>query len=124
MNTALWIIAGLLAVIYLGAGLMKLTKTKAALVQSGQGWAEDLPDGLVKLIGALEVLAAIGLILPALLDIATSLVPLAAVGLVLLMLGALVTHARRREFPNAAVNLVLACLALFLAVQRFGAHTF
>jgi uncharacterized membrane protein YphA (DoxX/SURF4 family) len=120
MGTALWIVTGLLAVAFAGAGLMKLTKDKADLVASGQGWAEDLPDGLVKGIGALEVLAAVGLVVPPLLDTAEVLVPLAAVGLVLLMLGAIVTHARRREFPNIVVNVVLAALALLLAVQRFG----
>jgi hypothetical protein len=75
---------------------MKLTQPKPALVTAGQGWAEDVPDARVKAIGALEILGAAGLVLPALLDTATVLVPLAAVGLVVLMLGAAVTHARRR----------------------------
>lgn len=124
MNIVLWVIAALLAVAFTAAGLMKLTRPKEALVKAGQGWAEDFPAGLVKTIGALEVLAAIGLILPPLIDTATVLVPLAATGLVLLMLGAAATHARRHEYPNVAFNLVLAGLALFLAIQRFGAHSF
>jgi uncharacterized membrane protein YphA (DoxX/SURF4 family) len=124
VNIALWIIAGVLAVAFAGAGLMKLTQDNAKLVASGQGWAEDLPANLVKAIGAVEVLAAVGLIVPPLIDTAEVLVPLAATGLVLLMLGAIVTHARRREVPNIAVNVVLAALSLFLAVQRFGTHAF
>lgn len=120
MNTALWIIAGVLSAAFAASGLMKLTKDKASLVAGGQGWAEDVPGGLAKTIGALEVLAAIGLIVPALVDTATVLVPLAASGLVLLMLGAIVLHGRRRELMNIAVNVVLAGLALFVAVQRFG----
>ncbi|HEV7869697.1 MAG TPA: DoxX family protein [Modestobacter sp.] len=70
----------------------------------------------------LEVLGAVGLLLPALLDTATVLGPLAAVGLAVLMVGPAVTRARRREYPNIAVNLVLAALAVFIAVQRFGPH--
>ncbi|HEX9353566.1 MAG TPA: DoxX family protein [Streptosporangiaceae bacterium] len=84
MNIALWVIAGLLAVAFLASGAMKLTRPKEKLAASGMGWAEDFSAGTVKAIGTLEVLAAVGLILPAALDIAPVLVPLAAVGLVLL----------------------------------------
>lgn len=122
MNAVLWIITALLAVVFAATGLLKLSRPKAALVKAGQGWAEDVPDAGIKAIGALEVLGALGLILPALLDTATVLVPLAAVGLALVMLGAAVTHARRGEYPNMAVNLVLAALAVFVAVERFGPH--
>ncbi|MGY1883954.1 DoxX family protein [Blastococcus sp. SYSU DS0753] len=124
MNIALWIITALLAAVFLAVGLMKLTQPKPALVEAGQGWAEDVPDTGVKAIGALEVLGALGLILPALLDTATVLVPLAAVGLAILMLGAAVTHARRREYPNILANVILAALAIFVAVQRFGEYAF
>lgn len=124
MNVALWIVTALLAAVFLAAGLMKLTQSKPALVKAGQGWAEDVPDTGVKVIGALEVLGAIGLILPALLGIATILVPLAATGLAVLMLGAAVTHARRREYPNIVANVVLAALAAFVAVERFGPYAF
>jgi DoxX-like family len=79
MNIALWIIAGLLAVASLASGAMKLTQPKEKLA-SGYGWVEDFGAGAVKAIGTLEVLAAVGLILPAALDIAPVLVPLAAVG--------------------------------------------
>ena len=124
MNTTLWIIAGILAVAFVAAGSMKLTQSRSALVSSGQGWADDVSDGGVKAIGALEVLGAVGLVLPALLDVATVLVPLAATGLAVLMVGAIVVHARRRELPNVVVNVVLMALAVFLAVQRFGPHAF
>src|SRR5919205_1202779 len=97
MNIALWIIAGLLAAIFAAAGLMKLTQPKEKLAASGMDWTEDFGAGTVKAIGALEVLAAVGLILPAALDVVPVLVPLAALGLVLLMAGAIVTHARRKE---------------------------
>ena len=70
----------------------------------------------------LEVLAALGLILPALLGVATVLVPAAAVGLVLLMAGAAFTHGRRHETPNVVINLVLAILAAGVAIARFGPY--
>jgi hypothetical protein len=123
MDVFLWITAGLLAVVLLAAAVPKLTKSKADLAASGQGWVEDYPGGAVKAIGALEVLAAIGLILPALLDIAPILVPLSATGVVLLMTGAAITHARRREYKNIAINVVLATLALIIAIYRFGTHS-
>ena len=124
MNLVLWIIAGVLAAVFLGAGLMKLTQPREKLAASGLGWAEDFPPNVVKLIGALEVLAAIGLILPAVLGILPVLVPLAALGLVLMMIGAAVTHARRKELPAIAVNVVLLVLAAVVAWGRFGPHSF
>lgn len=123
MNTVLWIIAGLLAAAFAGAGLMKLTQPKAKLADS-MGWVNDFSDGQVKLIGVAEVLGAIGLILPAALDIVSILTPLAATGLVLLMLGAAATHARRGETSNIIVNVVLGALAAFVAVMRFGPYAF
>ena len=108
MNIALWIIAGLLAVAFLASGVMKLVQPKEKLAAAGMGFAEDFSVGAVKGIGVLEVLAAVGLILPAVLDIAPVLVPLAAVGLVLLMIGAMVVHLRRHENQAIVTNLVIS----------------
>ena len=124
MNVVLWIVAGLLAVAFLAAGLMKLAQPKKKLADSGMGWTEDFSDGAVKGIGALEVLGAVGLILPAALGIVPVLVPIAVTGLALLMLGAAVTHARRKESPNIVVNIVLLALAAFVAWGRFGPYAF
>jgi uncharacterized membrane protein len=124
MNTAVWIATGLLAAVFAFVGLMKIAKPKHELAAAGQPWVEDFPPGGVKAIGVLEVLGALGLVLPALLDTATVLVPLAATGLALLMVGAAVTHARRGEYKNIAANVVLGALAVFVAVQRFGPHSF
>jgi uncharacterized membrane protein YphA (DoxX/SURF4 family) len=124
MNVALWIIAGLLAAVFAAAGLMKLAQPKEKLVASGLGWAEDFSAGTVKAIGTAEVLAAVGLILPAVLDIVPVLVPLAALGLVLLMAGAILTHARRKENQMIVVNLVLLALAAAVVVGRLGPESF
>jgi uncharacterized membrane protein YphA (DoxX/SURF4 family) len=123
MDVVLWIIAGLLALAFLGAGLTKLVQPKEKLAAT-MGWVDDFSPGTVKLIGALEVLAAVGLVLPAALDVVPVLVPLAAVGLVALMIGAAVTHARRRETPMIAVNVVLLVLAVVVAWGRFGPYSF
>jgi hypothetical protein len=125
MNTVVWIAQGLLAVAMLAAGAMKLTQSKEQLMASGNmDWTEDFPEPQIKGIGALEVLAAIGLIVPALLDLAPELVGVAAIGVVLLMLGAAATHVRRKENQMVPVNLVLAAIAVFIAVMRFGPEAF
>ena|SRR5689334_23267912 len=124
MNVVLWIIAIALAGAFLIAGTFKLTQPKAKLVASGMGWAETYSDGAVKLIGAVEILAAVGLILPAVTGIAPVFVPLAALGLVLVMIGAIVVHARRKENPPIIANVVLLILAAVVAWGRFGPYSF
>jgi uncharacterized membrane protein YphA (DoxX/SURF4 family) len=124
VNVALWIIAGLLAVAFLAAGAMKVVRTKEQLAEAGMAWVEDFSAGTVKLIGALEILAALGLVLPALLDIAPVFVPLAALGLVLMMVGAVIVHVRRKEVSTMAPSVVLLVLAAIVAWGRFGPYSF
>ena len=124
MNLALWIIAIVLAVGFTASGLMKIFRSKEQLVSSGMGWAQDFSPSTIRLIGIAELLGAIGLILPAALHIAPILVPLAAVGLVLVMVGAAAVHARRKEWPFIAVNVVLIVLAVFVAWGRSGPYSF
>jgi hypothetical protein len=90
----------------------------------GPGLGRVLLPCNLKLIGILEVAAAAGLILPAAFNIAPVLVPLAAAGLIVVMAGAVVTHGRRSEWPNVAVNIVLAVLAAIVAWGRFGPYAF
>lgn len=123
MNTVLWIIQVLLALAFLAAGTTKLARPRLAL--SGQmAWVEDFDDVQVKGIGALEVLAAIGLVVPPVLHIATFLTPLAGVGVVLLMIGATFTHLRRGERQTLAINALLLVLAAIVAIARFGPYRF
>jgi uncharacterized membrane protein YphA (DoxX/SURF4 family) len=124
MNLALWIIAIVLAVAFAGSGLMKLVVPKDKLVTAGQGWAQDFTPANIRLIGLVEILGAVGLVLPAAVHIAQILVPLAAVGLALVMVGAIVVHARRKEPMNIAVNVVLIVLAVIVAWGRFGPYSF
>ena len=124
MNITLWIIAIVLAVAFFLAGLMKIAQPKEKLAASGMGWTGDFPAGAVKAIGVVEVLGALGLVLPAALDVAPVLVPLAAAGLALAMAGAAVVHARRKENQMIGVNAVLLLLAAVVAWGRFGSYAF
>src|ERR1700682_108284 len=115
MDIALWVITGVLAVAMLGAGLFKLSQSKEALASKGMGWTEDFSSAAVKAIGAAEVLGAIGLIAPAVLNIAPILVPIAATGIAVLMAGAVIVHLRRHEGPGALPAVVLLTLAVLVA---------
>ncbi len=117
MLITLWIVNALLALLVFAAGGMKLVRPNAALVSAGLAWVEDFSPPVVKLIGAAEVLGALGLILPLLTGIAPILAPIAAVALAVLMIGAVVTHVRRRE--NPVVPAVLAALSIASAVLGF-----
>ena len=121
MNTALWILQGVLAGAFLGVGVMKIARPKEKLGHT-MGWVNDFASGSVKTIGLLEVLAGIGIILPAVLDIAPVLTAWAAIGLVVLMVGAGITHARRKELPLIVPALVLAAVAAVAAWGRLGPY--
>jgi len=123
MNIALWVIAGLLAAVCLLAGITKLTQPKEKLATM-MTWTKDHSEGRVKTLGTLEVLAAIGLILPAALNIVPVLVPLAALGLVVVMIGAVFTHARRNEYQAIGANVVILLLAAVVVWGRFGPYSF
>ncbi|MET8628091.1 DoxX family protein [Kitasatospora sp. NPDC004669] len=126
MNLALWIVAGLLAAAYLLGGALKMVAPKERIAAAGRSgrWVEDFSAGGVKAIGAVEVLAAVGLVLPAVLGIAPVFVPLAALGLVLLMIGAAAVRIRRQEYGLVAVDVVYVLLAAFVAWGRFGPESF
>lgn len=122
MNTALWIVQGLLAAAFLMAGIMKIAKSKPELAEK-MGWVDDFSEGVIKTIGGLEVLGAIGLILPGLTGIAPVIIPLAAVGLGLTQVGAIVVHGRRGEMQNVVVSAVLLAMTVFVAWGRFGDYS-
>lgn len=126
MNIALWTVAGLLAVAYLasGGGKLILPREKIAGFGASARWVEDFSPGSVKAIGALELLGAVGLILPAALDVAPDLVSLAALGLVMIMTGAVITRIRRQEFKFMLADLAYLVLAGFVAWGRFGPESF
>jgi len=125
MNLALWIMAGLLAAGFLFAGGTKLLTPYEKLAKApGAGWVNDFSSAFIKTLGTIEMLGALGLILPGALNIAPILVPLAAVGLALIMVGAGVVELRRHEPKHALINLLYLTLAVFVAWGRFGGTPF
>jgi uncharacterized membrane protein YphA (DoxX/SURF4 family) len=123
METTLWILQVLLAAIFLATGLTKLTQPRAKMAAGPMRWAADVTDGQFRLLGAVEVLGAAGLIVPAALGIWPILAPLAAVGLVLVMIGAIATHLRLDEANRLAAPIVVLALALVVAIERFGNYS-
>lgn len=131
MNTLLWIIAGLLAAVFLFSGGLKVMLPKDKIRAAGRigqmdaaAWTEDFSPSPIKAIGLLEVLAAIGLILPPVLGIAPVLAPLAALGLVLMMIGATITHIRRKEAKAVVATLAYLTLAVVVVWGRLGVVPF
>lgn len=120
METALWIIQGVLAGIFVVTGLTKLTQPREKMAAGPMSWAADVSDAQFRGIGVLELLGAAGLILPGVLGIAGVITPLAAAGLALTMVGAILTHARLGETQRLAAPVVVLGLALLVALERFG----
>jgi hypothetical protein len=117
MLIALWILAAVLTLGAVAVGTLKLARSKSALKASGMDWTDDFSAPAVKGIGVLEIVGGAGVILPLATGILPILTPIAATCLVVLWIGAAVTHVRRREpFAAAAPSLVLAVLAAITAV--------
>jgi uncharacterized membrane protein YphA (DoxX/SURF4 family) len=119
MTYILWIIQVLLALLFLFAGGMKLVIPPDVLMSMGSPNAIPLPGLLIQFIGVCEVLGAIGLILPGLLRIRRGLTPLAAAGLVIIMIGATVLTIAGDGFVMALPPLVVGLLAAFVAYGRW-----
>ncbi|WP_119730494.1 DoxX family protein [Thermomonospora amylolytica] len=125
MNLTLWIAAGLLAAVALLGGITKTFVPKEELAaHNGGEWTGQAGVGFVKTLGILELLAAVGLILPAALGIAPVMVPVTAVCWVLLMVGAMITHGRLGQFKLVMLNSVYLALAAFVAWGRFSLEPF
>ena len=124
MNIALWIAAGLLGVVMLISGAIKIFSSREQL-EKNMEWVKDSKMGFVRLVALLEILGAIGVILPGAIGVSPALVPWAAMGLALIMAGAIVLHIQRGEgFKAALPAIVLLALAVFVAWGRFGAYAF
>ncbi|NQV52573.1 MAG: DoxX family protein [Flavobacteriales bacterium] len=121
MKIALWIVQGLLAVAFLMAGSMKMMTAYDELAVQ-MAWVGRWSEQMVMLIGLVEVLGALGLILPSVLRIQPKLTPIAAMGLVLVMGLAIIDHLRAGETVDAFAPLILMAMALFVAWGRWSKH--
>ena len=117
-NIGLWVAQVVLAAVYVMAGFMKLTQPIDALVASGMTYAGDYPELLTRFIGTMEVLGAIGIILPAATRILPLLTSLAALGFSTIQVLAIGLHTTRGEFQVLPVNLVLLALSLLVLWGR------
>lgn len=120
MNTALWITQGILAAMFAMAGVMKSTQPIDKLLKSGVTWADRFPLTTIRIIGVSELLGALGLILPWLLDIVPVLTPVSASALAFVQLLAIFHHAKHKESKAIVFNIVLISLAAFVAYGRFN----
>jgi putative oxidoreductase len=118
VNILLWLVQILLACAFGMAGVMKSTQPVDVLAANGIAWAPQLPLVLVRFIGISEFLGAVGLILPALTKVKPFLTPLAALGLLTIMILAMGFHVSRGEAGALPANIVLGGLAAFVAWGR------
>ena len=119
MDTVITVIQVFLTLGFAVSGLIKLCIPYARLTKLfGASWVNDFKPNQVRLIGVLEVCAAVGLIVPLFLHSLTMLTSPAAVGLALVMAGAMATHLRRAEYRTMVVNLIYLGLALFVAYGK------
>ncbi|PVZ96179.1 hypothetical protein DDQ50_07060 [Amnibacterium flavum] len=110
MQIAYWIVAGLLALVYLYSGGVKILRSREKL-RPMMGWVDATPVAVIKTIGVLEVLGAAGLILPPLTGVAPALAIAAAIGLILVQVGGIALHLSRGEGRQIGFNIVLLALA-------------
>ena len=131
MNAVLWLLQIVLALAFLALGLLMLTRSRERLLRVA-GWVEDFPEPVVRAIGALELLGAVGLVLPMLLGaagvvlpgvlgVAGVLVPVAALGLAVILVGAITTHLLRGEQDEVGLPVALLVAAALVAAGRLSA---
>lgn len=118
VNIALWIVQGLLAAMFVMAGVMKAFQYEKA--KEKLPWVKDVSKRLVTFIGLSELLGGIGLIVPQATGILPILTPVAAIGLSIIMLLAAKFHLSRKEMPGVITNLIILILAAFVAYGRLA----
>lgn len=116
MNVTLWIIQIILAAGFVYSGWMKTIRIESS--KKTWAWVNDVPKSLVVLIGIAELLGALGLVLPWVLNITPVLTPIAAIALAVVTLLGMLFHIRRKEYRELGVNIFFIVLALIIAFGR------
>lgn len=120
MNKVLWVLQVLFGVYFVGVGVSHFIVPEG--LPAMMEWMYDLDDTLHLVSGTAEILGGLGLILPAVTRIQPRLVPLAAIGLAIVMAGAVVFHLGREEYQQLGTNVFLVVIMLFIAWGRGKAH--
>lgn len=115
MTITLWIIQGLLGLIFVITGSFKFFQSKEKVIESGGTWAEDFDPRIIKLIAGVELISGLAVIVPRLLGHGHNLTAIAATSIAIIMMGAIFIHIRRQEYLHANINLVFLIMALFVA---------
>lgn len=121
MSVFLWIVQAILAAIFAMSGLAKAIQPMDKLTGK-YPWTQDFSPAAVRSIGVLELLGAIGLIVPAATEIAPVLTPIASTGLAIMMVLATTVHLRRKE-PGLAVTATLFTLTALVTWERFTPYS-
>jgi uncharacterized membrane protein YphA (DoxX/SURF4 family) len=116
MNALLWTLQVLLAVVFAASGAAKISRSKDRLIASGQTGVAPFPLPVIRVTAFCELLGAIGIVVPRLVGIATSLTPAAAVGFAIVMVGAIGSHAYLREPRNVALTTLIFVAAVTVAI--------
>ena len=116
MNIALWICQGLLAALFLVSGTAKISMSKERLLETGQSGVAPFPLPVIRFTAACELLAVIGLLVPRATGVLPALTGVAAIGLAIVMIGAIASHASLHEPGPVAVNIVVFGVCCFVAV--------
>ncbi len=114
MVTAIWIVQGLLGLLFVITGSFKFFQSKEKVIASGGTWAEDFKPGIIKLISGTELLCGLLVIVPRLLGYGRYFTFISAAIIALIMAGAIYTHIRRKENSHAMINAVFLLMALFV----------
>jgi uncharacterized membrane protein len=122
VNVFLWSVQAILAAMFAMSGLVKTIQPKEKLAGK-YPWMQDVSPATVRFIGVMELLGAIGLIVPAAAGIAPVLTPIAGTGLAVLAVLAAAVHIRRKEPSGVAVTAILFVLAALVAWGRFGPYS-
>jgi hypothetical protein len=117
LNVALWIVQGLLALNFAGAGIWKLV-TPVPELAAKMPWMGEVSAAFLYTTAVFDLLGGLGVLLPSVTRIKPGLTVLAALGCVALMLGAIVFHVSRGEAANTPFNFILIALSLFVAWGR------
>lgn len=118
MNTVVWVVQCFLTAIFAIAGFVKLVTPKDILEEK-MSWVKDYSNAMVTFIGTCEFMGAIGLVAPMALNIFPFLTPIAATGLAIIMILAVIAQIKRKEYKKTAFALFLLIFTVLVAVNRF-----